>query len=91
MTSRDTHDIEEYEKEKKLERTKTRSINIQPGLLIKLLAESEPCLFVNNSPKATEQREIDPRLLFAYAICCNAAKWHAQIQIDFDKSLLAEL
>jgi len=81
MTSRDTYDIEEYAKE-------VKSINIQPALLVKLMAESEPCLFINKSPVATEQKNIPPQLLLAYAICCNAAKWHAQIQIDFDKTLL---
>ena len=42
MTSRDTHDIEAYAKE--LEEGRT---NVQPALLIKLLMESEPCLFSN--------------------------------------------
>jgi len=44
MTSRDTHDIEAYAEE--LQRGHT---NIQPALLVKLLMESEPCLFYNGS------------------------------------------
>jgi len=44
MTSRDTHDIEAYAKE--LEQGRT---NVQPALLVKLMMESEPCLFSNKS------------------------------------------
>ena len=44
MTSRDTYDIEAYAKE--LERGRT---NLQPALLVKLMMESEPCLFSNKS------------------------------------------
>lgn len=46
MTSRDTYDIEEYAREQERE---MKRINVQPALLIKLLMESEPCLFSNKS------------------------------------------
>jgi len=51
MTSRDTHDIEEYKREQK-------TTNIQPALLIKLMMDSEPCLFVNQNKPAIEPREL---------------------------------
>lgn len=76
MTSRDTHDIDEYEKEKK-------TTNIQPALLIKLMMDAEPCLFVNQNELATKPYELPPQLFISYAMCCSAAKSHAQEQIDF--------
>jgi len=58
MTSRDTHDIEAYAEELKLERT----TNIQPALLIKLLMESEPCLFYNQSEPLPVINGVVPKL-----------------------------
>jgi len=58
MTSRDTHDIEAYAKE--LERK--RSTNVQPALLIKLLMESEPCLFYNDSEPLPVINVVVPKL-----------------------------
>jgi len=80
MTSRDTHDIEEYEREQK-------TTNIQPALLIKLMMDAEPCLFVNQNKPATKPYELPPQLFISYAMCCNAAKSHAQEQIDFFNEL----
>lgn len=80
MTSRDTHDIEEYEKEKK-------TTNIQPSLLIKLMAESEPCLFSNKSPVAVVPYQHDPRLLKIRDNMMDVARWHAQLQVSFEREL----
>lgn len=49
MTTRDTHDIEEYENEKKLEEA---SMNIQISTVMNMLAESEPSLFNNSKAVA---------------------------------------
>jgi len=54
MTSRDTYDIEEYAKEQQKE---LKIINVQPNLLIKLMMESEPCLFSNKSEPAPVQNK----------------------------------
>lgn len=82
MTSRDTYDIEEYEKEEKA------SINVQPKMLIGLMMESEPSLFSNNSQVAITPREIPPHIFNMYMLFLEAAKKHAQLQIDFDKSIV---
>jgi Fe-S-cluster containining protein len=80
MTSRDTYDIEQHEKEKK-------TTNIQPALLIKLMMEAEPCLFANKSKPAIKPYEISPNIFTMYMFFLEAARKHAKIQIDFDKSL----
>jgi len=84
MTSRDTHDIEEYEREKK-------TTNIQPSLLIKLMAESEPCLFSNKSPVAVVPYKPNPKLLVIRDRMMDVARWHAQLQVSFERTLLREL
>lgn len=83
MTSRDTHDIEEYEKEK-------NTTNVQPALLIKLMMEAEPCLFANKSEPAAKPYVMPPQLLLGYALCCHAVQRHAQEQIDFFVELFEE-
>lgn len=85
MTSRDTYDIEEYKKEQ------IASINVQPKMLIGLMMESEPSLFSTNSEVAIKPHEIPPYLLNMYMVFLEAAKKHAQLQIDFDKSLKESL
>lgn len=52
--NRDTHDIEAYERELAEELAGT---NIQPALLIKLMIESEPCLFSNTSEPVPVQNK----------------------------------
>jgi len=53
MTNRDTYDIEEAERLDKAEfDARNKSTNIQPSLLVKLMCESEPCLFNNKSELA---------------------------------------
>jgi len=84
MTSRDTHDIEEYEREKK-------TTNVQPSLLIKLMAESEPCLFSNKSPVAVVPYKANPKLLVIRDRMLDVARWHAQLQVSFERTLLREL
>jgi len=80
MTSKDTYDIEEYEKEKK-------TTNVQPSLLIKLMAESEPCLFSNKSPVAVIPYQHDPSLLKIRDKMMDIARWHAQLQVSFERAL----
>jgi len=84
MTSRDTHDIEEYEKE-------TKTTNVQPSLLIKLMAESEPCLFSNKSSVAVVPYKTNPKLLVIRDRMMDVARWHAQLQVSFERTLLREL
>lgn len=84
MTSRDTHDIEEYEREKKT------GTNIQPGMLIKLMAESEPCLFANKSPLAVIPYEPSPLMLKVRDQMMDIARWHAQLQVSFERTLARE-
>jgi len=84
MTSRDTHDMKEYEREKK-------TTNVQPSLLIKLMAESEPCLFSNKSPVAVVPYKTNPKLLVIRDRMMDVARWHAQLQVSFERTLLREL
>jgi len=56
VTSRDTYDIEEYAREQERELKRT---NVQPALLVKLLMESEPCLFSNKS-EPIPVKEVNP-------------------------------
>jgi len=86
VTSRDTHDIEEYEREKKATGT-----NIQPGMLIKLMAESEPCLFANKSPLAVIPYTPSPLLLKVRDQMMDIARWHAQLQVSFERTLAREV
>lgn len=81
MTSRDTYDIEEQEKEEKA------SINVQPKMLVGLMMESEPSLFSTNSKVAITPHEIPAHIFNMYMVFVEAARKHAQLQIDFDKSL----
>lgn len=103
MTSRDTHDIEEYAREKsrmqavdeahrEYELTGNppkilRSINVQPRMVAELLAQSEPCLFANRSPVAVKPYELPPLMAVAYALMYDVARWHASLQVSFDRSL----
>lgn len=82
MTSRDTSDIEEYENEVKA------SINVQPKMLVGLMVESEPSLFSTSLKVAVTPKEIPAHIFNAYMLFLEAAKEHAKIQIDFDKSLM---
>jgi hypothetical protein len=55
MTTRDTYDIEEYNKEQ--ERS---GINIQVNTLVRALMESEPCLFFNKDENLMHNRLDSP-------------------------------
>lgn len=107
MTSRDTHDILEYEEEKKgrmqiadeahREYEKTgnppkilKSTNVQPRMVAELLAQSEPCLFSNSSPVAVVPYELPPIMAVAYAVMWDAVRWHAELQVSFDRSMNEE-
>lgn len=83
MTSRDTYDIEQHEKELKIQ-----SINVQPGLLVNLMIESEPSLFNPNSKPAVKPYEMPSNLQTMYAAMLEITKWHASLQIEFDKQLV---
>ena len=107
MTSRDTHDITEYERERTrmeiadeahraYERTGEptkilKSTNVQPGMVARLMAQSEPCLFSNKSPVAVVPYQLPPMLVVAYALMYDAVRWHAQLQVSFDRSIREEL
>ena len=98
MTNRDTHDINAYEQELA---TARRSTNIQPAMLIKLMTESEPCLFANKSEPAVSpvvREAVIPTRDFpsvcvrdAVARMMDAARWHAQLQVSFDRSFAREI
>lgn len=83
MTSRDTHDIVAYDKE----RTGT---NIQPRLVAELLAKSEPCLFVNASQPAVQPTVVSGWSHVAIAIMHEAIRWHARLQVEFFAELNQE-
>lgn len=86
MTSRDTYDIEEYEKQQRQKTT-----NIQPGLLVKLMAESEPCLFANKSPLAVVPYTPSPELQKIKDRLMDICRWHAQLQVSFDRTFAREV
>lgn len=68
-----------------------KSINVQPRMVAELLARSEPCLFANASPVAVVPYEMNPMLTVAYALMYDAVRWHADLQVSFDRSLNDEL
>lgn len=55
MTTRDTYDIEEYNKEQE-----KSGINIQVNTLVRALMESEPCLFFNKDENLMHNRLDSP-------------------------------
>jgi len=83
MTSRDTHDIEEYKREQK-------TTNVQPSLMVKLMMESEPCLFANKNQPAVVPYIISPKLMVIRDKMLDIARWHAQLQVSFDRTLFRE-
>jgi len=64
---------------------------VQPGLLVKLMAESEPCLFANRSPVAVIPYSPSPGLLKIRDNMMDVARWHAQLQVSFDRNLEREM
>lgn len=68
-----------------------KSINVQPRMVAELMAQSEPCLFANKSPVAVVPYEANPILTVAYALMYDVARWHASLQVSFDRSLNDEL
>ena len=83
MTSRDTHDIEEYDREQK-------TINVQPGLMVKLMMESEPCLFANKSQPAVIPYRMPHHLMVIRDRMLDISRWHAQLQVSFERILNRE-
>lgn len=65
--------------------------NIQPGMLVELMVRSEPCLFHNQSPVAVEPRDVPPQFVVAQALMRDVARWHAQLQVSFDRMLSEEI
>lgn len=65
----------------------TYSLNIQPATLVKAMMESEPCLFANASPVQIDPSSVDPKTLFVIGLMTKAARWHAQLQVDFWREL----
>lgn len=97
MTSRDTYDIEQHDQE-------SRTTNVQPALLIKLMKESEPCLFANKSePVVTPvEKTVDTTLLpshlsvhpwfpvySSFPKMVEITRWHADEQVRAFRELLA--
>lgn len=89
MTSRDTYDIEQHARE-------SRTTNVQPALLIKLMQESEPCLFANKSEPVVSpvEKPVDTGLLpsrpsvhpwlpvySSFPRMVTIARWHADLQV----------
>jgi len=68
-----------------------KPMNVQPGMLVKLMALSEPCLFRNQSPVAAIPTSLPPELVVMQALMMDAARWHAQLQVSFDRILAREL
>lgn len=84
--NRDTHDINEYEKEKKL----AAGTNIQPQLIVNLIKDSEPTFFNGESkPVVLNEYFFPPQMIGIYKILLDTVKWHAKFQVDFDKSVMA--
>jgi len=83
MTSRDTHDIKEYEREQK-------TTNVQPALMVKLMMESEPCLFANKSQPAVVPYRMPYQLMVIRDRMLDISRWHAQLQVSFERNLRRE-
>jgi len=83
MTSRDTHDIEEYQREQ-------RSTNVQPALMVKLMMESEPCLFANKNQPAVIPYRMPYHLMIIRDRMLDIARWHARLQVSFERTLRRE-
>lgn len=70
--------------------------NVQPALLVKLMQQSEPCLFANKSEPAVIPviKKIDPQISDNIKKIADkmmdVARWHAQLQVSFDQLLLNE-
>jgi hypothetical protein len=99
MTNRDTYDINAYAQEQR-DANPRRATNIQPALLVKLMTESEPCLFANKSEPvvspAIRDAEIPTRdfpsawARDVVARMRDIARWHAQLQVSFERSFARE-
>lgn len=61
----------------------TKSTNVQPGLLVKLMAQSEPSLFANESRPAIVPYRISDATMATIARMHEVAKWHARLQTEF--------
>lgn len=94
MTTKDTYDIEEANQ---------KTTNIQPSLLIKLMKESEPCLFNNKSEPAVSpvEKPIDVTTLLSspyghpyvppyssFPKMVEITRWHANEQVRYFRELL---
>lgn len=85
MTSRDTHDIVEYEKE-------NATINVQIPMVIAMVEESEPELFGRSEAKLMESKsyEMSDCVKTVFARMLQIAEWHAEEQILFWEELFKE-
>jgi hypothetical protein len=81
----------------------SRTTNVQPALLIKLMKESEPCLFSNKSEPAVSpvEKPVDTGLLPSYPSMhpwipvvssfpkmVEITRWHADLQIQAWRELV---
>ena len=105
MTSRDTYDVESYEEEVRqlyqdhLDRSaeefvmmeqyaEERSINVQPRLLASLMIESEPTLFSGVTTRSVYS--VPEWISSALAMMHEWTRWHAQLQIAYERSVFVE-
>ena len=71
--------------EKKKEKKKEETTNVQPALLIKLMMESEPCLFNNKSEPAVVPTQMPAEWASLMGIYHQTAKWHGALQAKFER------
>lgn len=85
MTSRDTHDIVENEKE-------NATINVQIPMVIAMVEESEPELFGRGEAKLMESKsyEMSDGVKTVFARMLQITEWHAEEQILFWEELFKE-
>jgi len=96
------HEYSENERQPK----RTRSINVQPALLVQYMKDSEPCLFGNQSELAVEPVEnlVDTEVLVSspyahpyvplyssFPEMIKTTRWHAGLQKTFDREFKDEL
>lgn len=85
MTSRDTHDIVEYEQE-------VETINVQIPVVMAMIEDSEPELFGRGKAKLMESKsyEMSDGVKTVFARMLQITEWHAEEQILFWDELFKE-
>lgn len=85
MTSRDTHDIVEYEQE-------VETINVQIPVVMAMIEDSEPELFGRGKAKLmnNDMVQVSESVKLAVARMRQITEWHAEEQILFWDELFKE-